>query len=380
MSPSPCRFKPCLLLEPQKLPGLYGFPLLTLLLTGAAILRARPAFRFRLIAAAVTLAALVGVSIWLMRGAAAANMVAAPLFPVSLALLWPARMQGRKLLLLALLASPASIAASGLAARPLIDRNPQAATDDRGARHSLILPYRFERGAACGARPGAGDGADRSRSRDPGRDRALGLRGPLSPQQRRQPRDVARRCWPRLRWRQQILADRRVDYIVLCRGNLEHVGVRAIWPPMASPHGLTTARRRISCNRSTMLDPSGKLAVWRVRREAVAVTRGLTPANARLTQINRPMISLQVTEGRCAAVTAQPRQPSDRCTRDTDMPTHFHAIVWIDHIAGQGFPHRLVRRRRGYPASALADPRTFTTRPTRSAAGMSGSTRSFSRR
>jgi hypothetical protein len=86
-------FRTILQLEPQKIPGFYGFPVLTLFLVVTAAIRAAPRSRFRLIAAAVTLAALVGISIWQMRGAAAATIAAAPIFAVSLAMLWPTREQ-----------------------------------------------------------------------------------------------------------------------------------------------------------------------------------------------------------------------------------------------------------------------------------------------
>jgi hypothetical protein len=255
-----------LLLEPQKLPALYGFPLLTLLLTGAAILRARPAFRFRLIAAAVTLAALVGVSFWLMRGAAAANMVAAPLFPVSLALLWPARMQGRKLLLLALLASPASIAAGGLAARPLIDGilKPQRTIAARDTVSSCLTVSSVAPLAALA----------------PGRVMAPIDLGPAilaatghsvfaAPYHRNNDGNLAMLhlmlATPALA--KQILADRRVDYVVLCRGNMEHVELGNLAPDGLAArldHGQTPDFLQPLDH----LDPSGKLAVWRVRREA----------------------------------------------------------------------------------------------------------------
>src|SRR6202163_196981 len=115
-------FQTVLQLEPQKIPGFYGFPVLALLLAVTAMVRAAPRFPFRWIVAVVMLAALVAISIWQMRGAAAAAIVAAPILPASLAVLWSAREQGRKLLLAVLVASPASFAAGGLAARPLIER------------------------------------------------------------------------------------------------------------------------------------------------------------------------------------------------------------------------------------------------------------------
>jgi hypothetical protein len=84
-------------------------------------MRSDPADRFRWILGIMTLAALIGLAVWEMRVTAAASMVAAPLFAASLAILWPALASGRSLILLALAVSPASLAALGLVARPLID-------------------------------------------------------------------------------------------------------------------------------------------------------------------------------------------------------------------------------------------------------------------
>ena len=257
-------FQTVLLLEPQKLPGLYGFPLLTLLLTGAAILVARAAFRFRLIAAAVTLAALIGISFWLMRGAAAANMVAAPLFPVSLALLWPARMQGRRLLLLALLASPASIAGAGLAARPLIDATlkPQRTIAARDTVSSCLTVSSVAPLAALA----------------PGRVMAPIDLGPAilaatghsifaAPYHRNNDGNLAmlHLMLAAPAPAKKILADRGVDYVVLCRGNMEHVELSDL-----APDGLAARLDRGEIPDFLQpvehLDPSGKLEVWRVRR------------------------------------------------------------------------------------------------------------------
>jgi hypothetical protein len=108
-------------LAPQKIPAFYGFPLMTLGFAVVALLRCAPPARFRWIVSIVTLAALIGISLWQVRGAAAANIVAAPLLAVSLASLWATRDQGRQLVLAALVVSPASFAAIGLAARPVLE-------------------------------------------------------------------------------------------------------------------------------------------------------------------------------------------------------------------------------------------------------------------
>ncbi len=78
-------------LEPQKILGFYGFPVLTLVLAAMAMVWTSPRFQFRWIVVFATLAALVGTSFWEMRGAAAATVVAAPILPASLASLWSFR-------------------------------------------------------------------------------------------------------------------------------------------------------------------------------------------------------------------------------------------------------------------------------------------------
>src|SRR6266851_1902014 len=108
-------------LMPQKVLGFYGFPLMTMGFASVALMRSNPLERFRWILGMMTLAALIGLGVWGMRVTAAASMVAAPIFAASLAVLWPALAAGRNLVLLALAVSPASFAALGLSAKPLID-------------------------------------------------------------------------------------------------------------------------------------------------------------------------------------------------------------------------------------------------------------------
>ena len=74
-------------LAPQKVLGFYGFPLLTMGLASAALMRSNPASRFRWILGIMTLAALIGLGVWEMRVTAAASMVAAPMFAASLVIL-----------------------------------------------------------------------------------------------------------------------------------------------------------------------------------------------------------------------------------------------------------------------------------------------------
>jgi hypothetical protein len=108
-------------LMPQKILGFYGFPLMTMGFALAALIKSDPVARFRWIVGIVALAALTALSVWEIRAAAAASMLAAPIFAASLAVLWPARAAGRSLILLAVAASPASLALFGLSARVLIE-------------------------------------------------------------------------------------------------------------------------------------------------------------------------------------------------------------------------------------------------------------------
>ena len=108
-------------LAPQRVLGFFGFPLLAMGFALAALMQSNPADRFRWILGIATLAGLIGLGVWEMRVTAAASMVAAPMFAASLAMLWPALAAGRRLILLALAVSPASLAVLGLSAKPLIE-------------------------------------------------------------------------------------------------------------------------------------------------------------------------------------------------------------------------------------------------------------------
>lgn len=108
-------------LAPQKVLAFYGFPLLTLGLAAAAMIRSAATARFPWATVLATLIALFGISVWQVRGAAAATIVATPVFAAALPLLWPALLSGRRLLVAALLLSPATLGGLGLAARPAID-------------------------------------------------------------------------------------------------------------------------------------------------------------------------------------------------------------------------------------------------------------------
>ena len=257
-------FQMVLQLEPQKILGFYGFPVLTLLLAVTAMVRAAPRFQFRWVVAVVMLAALIGISIWQMRGAAAAAIVAAPILPASLAVLWSAREQGRKLLLAALVASPASFAAVGLAARPLIDRivKPELAMVELDAASSCrnvssLAPLaELSRGrimapidlgpAILVATDHAIFAAPYHRNND-GNLAMLHLMTAAPPAAR------------------QILSDHQVDYIVICTGSLEQGDFVKL-----APDGLAARLGRGEVPdflRPVDLRLPGKLVAWRVRRD-----------------------------------------------------------------------------------------------------------------
>jgi hypothetical protein len=108
-------------LLPEEVLGFYAFPLITLGVAAAALIRSNPLERFRWILGIVSLAALIGLSVWEMRGSAGASMVAAPIFAAGAAVVWPSLAVGRNLVLLALAVSPVTFAALGPTAKPLID-------------------------------------------------------------------------------------------------------------------------------------------------------------------------------------------------------------------------------------------------------------------
>lgn len=107
-------------LQPQKLLGYYAFPLLTLGLCVAAVIGCTPQSRFRWIVSTATLVALFGVSLWELRGAAAANIVAAPLCVAAIVRLRTEVVAGWRLVRVALLVSPATLGGIGLAVWPAL--------------------------------------------------------------------------------------------------------------------------------------------------------------------------------------------------------------------------------------------------------------------
>ena len=248
-------------LTPQKVLGFYGFPLMTMGFSAAALIRSNPPERFRWIVGIMTLAALVGLSFWEMRAAAAASMVAAPIFAASLVILWPTLAPGRSLVLLALAVSPASFAALGLSARPLIDLvfKPQMTIAERDAStcqtvSDVASMTRLPRGrvmAPIDLGPMILVDTDHAVFAAPYHRNNDGIVAML---------ELMLAPVPAAR---QILSDRRVDYVVTCSAAPEQDLVNL------APDGLAARLGRGETPdflEPLDLDPTHKISVWRVRR------------------------------------------------------------------------------------------------------------------
>jgi hypothetical protein len=250
------------ILQPERIIGIHAVLLLTLILAAMAARRATPDLRFRWILAAVALAALFATGLWQMRAAAAATVVAAPIFVASLAMLWP-DMQRRRLMLAVVLLSPAVLAAGGQAVRPLMDvihppKRVIARQDDTSTCRAIseLAPLsRLPRGrmiAPIDLGPGILAATEHSVFAAPyhrNNDGNLAMirtmmAGP----------DEAHR----------ILRERQADYVVLCRGSLELLELTDM-----APDGLAARLGRGEVPeflQAVELSPAGNLTVWRVRR------------------------------------------------------------------------------------------------------------------
>jgi len=248
-------------LAPQKVLGFYGFPLITMGFASAALIQSDPHRRFRWILGMATLAALIGLSVWEMRGAAAASMVAAPMFAASLAILWPRLAPGRNLVLLALALSPASFAALGLSAKPLIDLilKPQITIAERDASacetvSDIASMARLPKGrvmAPIDLGPAILVDTDHAVFAAPYHRNNDGIVAMLKLMLA--PVPTAR----------QMLSDRRVDYVVICSAAPEQDFVKL------APDGLAARLGRGETPdflEPLDLDPTHKISVWRVRR------------------------------------------------------------------------------------------------------------------
>jgi hypothetical protein len=254
-------FATMLQLAPHKVLGFYGFPLMTMGFASAALIRSNPLGRFRWILSIMTLAALIGLSLWEMRGAAAASMVAAPILAASLAILWPTLALGRNLVLLALAVSPASFAALGLSAKPLIDLafKPQMTIAERDASTcqsvSDVAPLtQLPKGrvmAPIDLGPLILAETDHTVFAAPYHRNNDGIVAMLNLMLA--PVPIAR----------QILSDRRIDYVVICSTAPEQDIVKL------APDGLAARLGRGEVPdffERFDVDPTHKISVWHVRK------------------------------------------------------------------------------------------------------------------
>lgn len=250
-------------LMPQKLAGYYGFPLLTLGFSIAAMIHASPLARLRWILATVTLAALFVTSLWELRGAAAANIVAAPLFAGCIARLWPSREQRTKLLLVALIASPAALAGLGVTLQPLLG----AAIPQTAPRQTMILSS-----AACQTISGAAPLAALPQGRviapidlGPAILAATSHSVFAAPYHRNNDGNLAmlQAMMASPQNARRMLHDHQVDYVVVCPGSVDQADfVRRAPDGLAARlgHGET-----MDFLEPLDIDPAHQLSVWRVR-------------------------------------------------------------------------------------------------------------------
>jgi hypothetical protein len=245
-------------LFPEKVPAFYALPIIATGLAVMALTRSPRSERFRWIVGIVTLVALIGISLWEVRGAAGASMVAAPIFVASLTVLWPRLAAARNLLLLSVVASPLSLAAVGLFAEPLIDVvfPPQDIPDPSPCRSlsdvaslkqlpkgRMMAP--IDLGPAILAETPHDVFAGPYHRNDDGNTALLKLMlAPLS---------TAR----------QILSDRRIDYVITCSAAPDANIIKL------APEGLEARLGRGETPdflERIDLDPSHNISVWRVRK------------------------------------------------------------------------------------------------------------------
>jgi len=243
---------------PEKVFATYGFPIVAMGLAIAALFRSPAHERFRWIAGIAPLAALIGFSLWQVRGAAPAMMVAAPLFAASLAVVWPGFASQRNLLLASIVASPLSLLFAGAVAQPVLDK--------------MFKPEPIGEAAPCRS---MSDVASLKRLPN-GRVMAPLDLGPAilaetshdvfaGPYHRNNDGNAAliKLMLSSLPAAQQILKERRVDYVVTCSAGpdrniikLASDGLEARLARGETPDFLERLK----------LDPADKIAVWRVRK------------------------------------------------------------------------------------------------------------------
>jgi hypothetical protein len=128
-------------LDPGEVLAIYGFPFITLAIAAVALIRSERSDRFRWVVGIAALAALFAISLWEIRGAGGAAIVAAPMFAVGAVMIWPALATGRYLVLLTFVVSPLMLATLGPAVgpliRPIIEPEKVHAASEAGRCHSL---------------------------------------------------------------------------------------------------------------------------------------------------------------------------------------------------------------------------------------------------
>ena len=245
-------------LFPEKVPGYYVFPVLALAFAILALIRSPAPERFRWTAGIAPLAALIGFSLFQMRGAAAASMVAAPLFAASLAALWPKFASARNLVILSVAVSPFSLAIAGLSAKPLMDAmfkpepigglSPCQTLSDVASLTQLpqgrvMAPV--DLGPAILVETNHAVFAGPYHRNNDGMTALIKLMLATPPAAR------------------QILSDRRVDYVVTCSATPDANIVKL------APEGLEARLSRgdpPDFLERLHLDPNDKIAVWRLKR------------------------------------------------------------------------------------------------------------------
>ena len=245
-------------LFPERIPGYYGFPIIAIALAAAALIRSPSPERFRWTVAIAALAALVGLSLWEVRGAAGASMLAAPLFAASFVTLWPRFASTRNLVLASAIVSPLSLAVAGVTAEPLIDavakppppigQSPCHSMSDVASLKQLpkgrvMAP--LDLGPAILAETDHDVFAGPYHRNNDG-DTAL-IKLMLAP-------------LPEAR---QILSDRKVDYVVTC-ATVPDLNIIRLAPDGLEAH---LARGDVPDFLERLhLNPADKIAVWRVRK------------------------------------------------------------------------------------------------------------------
>jgi hypothetical protein len=251
-------FARMLQLFPERVASYYVLPITTMGLAAMALIRCDPAATFRWIVASGTLAALIGFGFLQMRGLAAASMVAAPVFAASLGILWPRFASGPTLLLVSAVASPFSLAVTGLSAKRMIDAifEPETIGDlspcrslsdvaslKRLPKGRVMAP--LDLGPAILAETGHDVFAGPYHRNNDGNTALIKLM--LAP----------------LPTAQQILSDRRVDYVITCSAapdrniiKLAPDGLEALLSRGQTPEFLEPID----------LGPAAKISAWRLRK------------------------------------------------------------------------------------------------------------------